>query len=404
MEVKSIACPFEGCSTAERISSLRTHINNAHVRAGFVVADSWLDANDSRVCSSCKILITSNSNRCSDCRSRPIDAVKPSKARYLPALHLNHVVQLSLGTTTEALELGLPEPSRAASIGVVTPPLKVCCLNAGGSCNCGDTGCEGPVPVRYDVSCSSTDFISDSRSMSVVGTTTDCSLSGGGASVCLSTPTDGLTLLPFDREMKDRASGEEDNKHTDDHHTHERPVRSSTVVSVACPVRSVEVETKVRSSETERKRDSESGRGRSTTKSKKLRAHQIPESKGCVPPPQSLLAARVPGIREVRSRRHKELLAPRVALDQCEEKAHTFFVPLMDLCRVDTPLVKRVPNSQCSRFATMWGKLLSQAVADKSLGSWSEFFMFPKCLVDACSRRQTNRQEGQLHRLGPYQA
>ena len=105
------------------------------------------------------------------------------------------------------------------------------------------------------------------------------------------------------------------------------------------------------------------------------------ESKGCVPPPQSLLAARVPGIREVRSRRHKELLAPRVALDQCEEKAHAFFVPLMDLCRVDTPLVKRVPNSQCSRFATMWGKLLSQAVADKSLGSWSEFFMFPKCIL-----------------------
>ena len=128
--------------------------------------------------------------------------------------------------------------------------------------------------------------------------------------------------------------------------------------------------------------ESERVRARATSKPKKLRTRQVPESKGCVPPPQSRLAS---SIREVRSRRHKELLVPRTtpfAQDaQTEEKAHAFFVPLMDLCRVDTPLVKRVPNSQCSRFATMWGKLLSQAVADKSLGSWSEFFMFPKCIL-----------------------
>jgi len=157
-------------------------------------------------------------------------------------------------------------------------------------------------------------------------------------SVCLSTPTDSLNLLPFDQEMKERVSGEEDKKHTEEHPTHESPVRSGT--SVRCPV----VESKVRASEKERER----GGSRTRAKSTKLRAHQVPESKGCVPPPQSLLAARTRSIREVKSRRHKELLIPRaVPLAQGEEKAHAFFVPLMDLCHVDTPLVNRtipLPN------------------------------------------------------------
>ena len=169
VEVKAVSCPFEGCSSTGRISSLRAHVNDAHVRAGFVVADSWLEANDSRLCS-CKVLITSNSNRCSDCRARPIDAVLPSKARYLPALHLNHMVQLSLGTTTEALDSRLPEPSTSAGSGslLAGSPRKVCSLLADGSC--GDTGCDGPVPVHY-VSCRSSDFAhsgGSSSSMSII--------------------------------------------------------------------------------------------------------------------------------------------------------------------------------------------------------------------------------------------
>ena len=306
-------------------------------------------------------------------------------------MHLNHVVQLSLGTTTEALDLGLPaivvglgDSGESGSV-----PLKVSSLLADGSCNCGDTGCDGPIPDRYDVSCSSTDFVhaGGSSSSSVnVGTITDCcSLVGGlggGVSVGLSTtPTDSLNLLPFGQEKKESVSEGEDKKHTEYHHTHESPVRSRMVESVECPVRSDEVESKARVSEKERS-ESERVRVRATSKPKKLRTRQVPESKGCVPPPQSLLAARTRSIREVKSRRHKELLIPRaVPLAQGEEKAHAFFVPLMDLCHVDTPLVKRVPNSQCSRFATMWGKLLTQAVTDKSLGSWSEFFMFPKCIL-----------------------
>src|SRR5438067_1265218 len=53
----------------------------------------------------------------------------------------------------------------------------------------------------------------------------------------------------------------------------------------------------------------------------------------------------------------------------------------MDICTLDTPLVKRVPNSLRSAFATVWGRLLNQAVTNKQVHSWAEFFMFPKCIL-----------------------
>ena len=59
----------------------------------------------------------------------------------------------------------------------------------------------------------------------------------------------------------------------------------------------------------------------------------------------------------------------------------TFFVPLMDICRVDTPVLKRVPNSQRSNFATAWGKILDEAVFSKQEAAWSEFFLFSKCIL-----------------------
>ena len=53
----------------------------------------------------------------------------------------------------------------------------------------------------------------------------------------------------------------------------------------------------------------------------------------------------------------------------------------MDICSLDTPLLKRVPNCQRSAFATVWGKLLDDAVFSKQLSSWSSFFMFPKSIL-----------------------
>jgi hypothetical protein len=53
----------------------------------------------------------------------------------------------------------------------------------------------------------------------------------------------------------------------------------------------------------------------------------------------------------------------------------------MDICKLDTPLVKRIPNSQRSSFATTWGKLLDDAVHSGQMGPWTDFFMFPKCIL-----------------------
>ena len=58
----------------------------------------------------------------------------------------------------------------------------------------------------------------------------------------------------------------------------------------------------------------------------------------------------------------------------------------MDICRIDTPLVKRIPNSQRSAYATVWGQLLKQALDDKKRSSWVEFNVFPKLILSTMSR------------------
>ena len=59
----------------------------------------------------------------------------------------------------------------------------------------------------------------------------------------------------------------------------------------------------------------------------------------------------------------------------------TFFVPLMEICRIDTPTLKRIPNSQRSNYATAWGRLLDEATGKRQEADWSEFFLFPKCIL-----------------------
>jgi len=58
-----------------------------------------------------------------------------------------------------------------------------------------------------------------------------------------------------------------------------------------------------------------------------------------------------------------------------------FFVPLMQICKLATPLVKRVPQNEASQFATLWGKLLDVALFTRSESAWSDFFAFPKCIL-----------------------
>jgi hypothetical protein len=71
-------------------------------------------------------------------------------------------------------------------------------------------------------------------------------------------------------------------------------------------------------------------------------------------------------------------------------------IKLYDICKLSTPMVKRVPNNQRSAFATEWGRLLKQALDEESEVSWSEFFTFPRCMLwspKRGGRRLTRRQK-----------
>ena len=50
----------------------------------------------------------------------------------------------------------------------------------------------------------------------------------------------------------------------------------------------------------------------------------------------------------------------------------SFVVPLMDICRLATPLVRR-PRSEASQFALQWGRLLEDALFHGSVPAWSDF-------------------------------
>jgi len=87
---------------------MRQHVN-LHILDGFSPSVEWLADTHSRLCPVCKVAVASLSHPCAGCVKEkiPDEVVLPSKPR-LPALQLNHVVQLSLGTTEEALSERLP--------------------------------------------------------------------------------------------------------------------------------------------------------------------------------------------------------------------------------------------------------------------------------------------------------
>ena len=101
-------------------------------------------------------------------------------------------------------------------------------------------------------------------------------------------------------------------------------------------------------------------------KRRKKREPHVAGTHGCEPPPGALLTSTLA---------RPEALAPEA------KSARSFTVPLMDICKLDTPVVKRIPQSQQSAFATVWGRLLRDAVASKQLGDWSDVFIFPKCVL-----------------------
>ena len=60
-----------------------------------------------------------------------------------------------------------------------------------------------------------------------------------------------------------------------------------------------------------------------------------------------------------------------------EAGSEPFEIDFMDICRIDTPLVKRIPNSQRSAFATVWGQLLSKHLTTRSEAAGWSLMRFP---------------------------
>ena len=57
---------------------------------------------------------------------------------------------------------------------------------------------------------------------------------------------------------------------------------------------------------------------------------------------------------------------------------------LMDICKLDTPLAKRVPNSQRATFFGNWGKLMQQAMRaepERQYPAWCEWAMYHKAIL-----------------------
>ena len=127
-KVDRLICPFAGCLAGkngkpmekrkEDISRLRGHLSE-HFAEGFVPTDGWLTEHQSRLCPGCSRAVVALTGRCGDCKTRVPEScyhVSAPRARYLPKLETNHVVQLSLGASESVLSAGLP-PAR-------TPPVR----------------------------------------------------------------------------------------------------------------------------------------------------------------------------------------------------------------------------------------------------------------------------------------
>ena len=108
---------------------------------------------------------------------------------------------------------------------------------------------------------------------------------------------------------------------------------------------------------------------------KKRRDPHVTGAEGLAPPAQSSL-----GRMTTKVQLPSRVITPE-AREASQEVKSNFSVPFMAICQVDTPVVKRVPNSQRSAFATAWGRLLEEAVESRQESAWSQFFMFPKCVL-----------------------
>ena len=97
----------------------------------------------------------------------------------------------------------------------------------------------------------------------------------------------------------------------------------------------------------------------------KRRRRHVVGAQGTVPPPTAAPFTPPP---------------EKVSFTPPDHSSALIFVPLFELCKLDTPLMK-LPRSQESSFATIWARLFDEAVQSGTEASWSECLMFPKCIL-----------------------
>ena len=346
---------------------------SSHLSEGFAPHAQWLLDHDSQLCPGCARAIVSLSGRCSDCKAKVPDScynVSASRAQNLPKLQQNHVVQLSLGATEAAMSSGLPPICFLASESKIIPP-KPASLG------------EGNVDKPNHLPALESKFTPPNpEPLYEVEKIVDKRRKGKKAEYLVvwkgypgQNSWEGISSLAGCKESIDEfestlrppqclKEGDEDVKHegTGD----EEANSSSSDVSLAKPV--------------------VSGQSEPARRKKLKRPIHVPGAGGCQPPAQSLLAkdlalANVPFVSSADPEEKQPTVISIPALPVEQKRVVRLSVPLMDICRLDTPLVKRIPSSQSSAFATAWGRLLDHAIESGQLGSWTDFFMFPKCIL-----------------------
>ena len=68
---------------------------------------------------------------------------------------------------------------------------------------------------------------------------------------------------------------------------------------------------------------------------------------------------------------------------------------LLAICFTNAPLLKVIPKREAAWFARMWSGLLHDAMEKRDVGSWVDFFRFPKCILLAPVRggRRVSRSQ-----------
>ena len=115
---------------------------------------------------------------------------------------------------------------------------------------------------------------------------------------------------------------------------------------------------------------------------------RAPIADGLPPPPgpKPEIAIRLmgPSVQQVPA---DHMQCPSLADEACHQA-------LLELCRVNVPIIKYLPGPAASPFTKAWERLFFDAYTTRSLASWRACFMFPKAVLLAPARMGKSSSSG----------